>query len=219
MGVEALLLTGYLLLYGLLHSLLASLACKQWVARRFAPWFHAYRFGFNLLALLLLLPVVWMLWQWRGEVVYQWPEPWHYLGYLLLGGAVALLLYSGRCYDMGYFSGVRQLREGERGLFEPEPFSISTLHRFVRHPWYSLLLVMLWCRPMDQIQLTATVVVTLYLLVGYRLEERKLMAAHGERYRRYRERVAALIPLPGRTLSTAEAAALLVEADSGRRGG
>jgi len=79
----------------------------------------------------------------------------------------------------------------------------------VRHPWYSLGLVLLWTRDMDPALLTSAVLTTLYIGVGSRLEERKLIVFHGEIYRRYRGRVPALIPSPWRYLTGEEAEALL----------
>jgi protein-S-isoprenylcysteine O-methyltransferase Ste14 len=50
---------------------------------------------------------------------------------------------------------------------------------------------------------------TAYFIVGSRMEERKLIAYHGERYRRYMAKVAGLVPLPWKTISKAEAFALV----------
>ena len=36
-----------------------------------------------------------------------------------------------------------------------------------------------------------------YILIGIQLEERDLIGMFGDQYRRYRERVSMLIPLPG----------------------
>lgn len=48
--------------------------------------------------------------------------------------------------------------------------------------------------------LTSAAVITIYFLIGSRLEENKLIAEYGEVYRRYRCLVPALIPLPWRVL-------------------
>ena len=42
------------------------------------------------------------------------------------------------------------------------------------------------------------VATTGYILIGIWLEERDLIAVFGDQYRRYREQVSMLIPLPGR---------------------
>jgi hypothetical protein len=58
--------------------------------------------------------------------------------------------------------------------------------------------------------------ITLYFVLGSRLEESKLIVYYGDIYRRYRERVPALLPLPWRYLSQQEAAALLASATQSR---
>ena len=44
------------------------------------------------------------------------------------------------------------------------------------------------------------VATTGYILIGIYPEERDLVALFGDQYRRYREQVSMLIPLPGRTV-------------------
>jgi protein-S-isoprenylcysteine O-methyltransferase Ste14 len=113
--------------------------------------------------------------------------------------------WSMRDYDGSEFLGIRQWREKEKAVEDQERFHISPMHRFVRHPWYSLSLVLIWTRDMDLAFLVTAVVLTLYFIVGARLEEQKLIVYHGERYRRYREMVPALLPLPWRYLSCEQA--------------
>jgi len=49
------------------------------------------------------------------------------------------------------------------------------------------------------------VFITPYLMIGSRLEEKKLLVYHGDTYRRYMARVPGLIPLPWKTLTAEEA--------------
>ncbi len=58
---------------------------------------------------------------------------------------------------------------------------------------------------------------SLYFIIGSHLEEKKLIAFHGDQYRLYRKYVAALIPLPWRILNkqkAAEIVALNISEDS-----
>ena len=191
--------------YGLLHSILASLALKQWAAARWPGLMPAYRLLYNLMAVATLVPIMGWLMRDPGPLLWQWTGFWRWLGNGLALAAVAALLAPGSGYDTGAFLGWRAWREGRPEGGDSELFRIGFLHRFVRHPWYALSLVILWTRDMTALRLVSALWITGYFIVGSRFEEAKLILAHGERYRRYRARVAALVPLPWKTLSRAEA--------------
>jgi len=205
------LLVGLWLGYFILHSLLASLGAKKWVARRWPRGMTLYRLGFNLLAILLLLPPLWLTFALDGPDLWRWQGPWAWLAHLLALGALAGFFWSLRYYDGSEFLGLRQWRRGQRQVEDQESFYISPLHRFVRHPWYSLGLLLIWSRDMNGPMLVSAVTISLYFMVGSLLEERKLLVYHGEVYRRYRAQVPGLIPLPWRYLDR-EAAQELVAA-------
>jgi protein-S-isoprenylcysteine O-methyltransferase Ste14 len=194
--------------YFALHSLLASLWLKRVVAARRPQWLPAYRLAFNALAVALILPLLILTFGQEGPLLWQWRGAWGWLGNGLAALAVLGFVWSLRAYDSGEFLGLRQWRARERRVEDQERFHISPLHRFVRHPWYSLGLVILWTRDMDAARLLAATLATAYILIGMRLEERKLIAYHGERYRAYRTRVPALVPLPWRWLDRETAARL-----------
>jgi protein-S-isoprenylcysteine O-methyltransferase Ste14 len=192
------------LLYGLVHSWLASNGVKTWVARHWPAFAPAYRLAYNGLAVLLLVPPLWLTLQHAGAPLWQVPA---WVAWPAAVVAVGGFVWSLRWYDMGEFIGVGQWRRHDDR--EQSGLVISPLHRYVRHPWYSLGLLLLWTRDLNAAWLTTAVAVTVYVLIGSRMEERKLAELHGEVYRRYRERVPGLIPWPGRHLSPAEAQALL----------
>lgn len=195
--------------YGVIHSALASNTCKRVAAERFPRGFLYYRLAFNVIAVVLLVPPVWMTLALGGDVLWHWSGIWAWIANGLALAAMAVFLRSLRYYDMGVFSGMAQWRQADGSVEERERLSLSPLHRVVRHPWYALALVILWTRDMDEARLVSAVCVSLYLWWGSLLEERKLVIRHGDIYARYRERVNGLIPWPGRILSEREAKALL----------
>jgi hypothetical protein len=199
--------------YFLSHSLLASLGVKRWVATHI-PWLMPwYRLGFNALATLLLIPLLAMLWHLRSDPLWQWQGlgAWLVHGLTLL--ALAGFVWTLRFYDGSEFFGLRQLRLGMHDVQDQERLHISPLHRHVRHPWYGLGLLLVWTQEMDPARLLSAVLITLYLIIGSRIEERKLLVYHGAAYREYRRLVPGLIPRPWRRLSRQQADDLLRRAD------
>jgi len=202
------------LVYGLIHSWLAAGSVKAWVARHWPGFIPAYRLAYNALAVLLLIPPLALTRIHPGEVIWDVPV---WIAWPAAVAAVAGFVFSLRWYDMGEFLGLAQWRRHDGR--EHQGFVLSPLHRYVRHPWYSLGLLLLWTRDLNAAWLATAVAVTLYLLIGSRLEERKLVERYGAAYRRYQARVPGLIPWPGRRLRPAEAETLRKAAEQARTGG
>jgi protein-S-isoprenylcysteine O-methyltransferase Ste14 len=199
------------ILYFASHSLLASLWFKSRVAARFGDLMPAYRLIFNSLALLLLIPPVVLMFSLADKPLWQFEGIWHWLRLGILAITLAGFIWSLRYYDSKEFLGLKQLRQGRREIEDQESLQISPLHRYVRHPWYSLGLVLVWSQDMDAARLVTAILISAYLIVGSRFEEQKLKRYHGEKYRRYCERVPGLIPIPGRRLTQSEAERLMLQ--------
>lgn len=191
-------------LYAALHSLLADLRIKEVVARHwpgFAVW---YRLAYNGLAVLTALPLLWLMRAAPGDELWVWRGVWAWLANGLAIAALVGAMQSSKAYAMNDFLGLGVLGGGQ--TIEHDVFRLSAPHRFVRHPWYSFGLVIVWSRDMNAAMLVSALAITIYFVVGSWLEEKKLIAIHGDTYRRYRERVPGLLPLPWKYLSREEAA-------------
>ncbi|MEN8180597.1 MAG: hypothetical protein ABFS39_18525 [Pseudomonadota bacterium] len=196
------------LAYFLLHSWLASLQLKHWVARQhpeLTPW---YRLIFNGLALILLSPPVGYMWHLNSAPLWQWHGITAWLAYGLMTLAAFGFIWSLNFYDGSQFLGLRQLRMRIHAVEDQERFHISPLHRYVRHPWYSLGLVLVWTQEMDPARLVSGLAITLYFIFGSFQEEKKLLVYHGEKYREYQKLVPGLIPSPWSHLSREQARSL-----------
>jgi protein-S-isoprenylcysteine O-methyltransferase Ste14 len=144
-----------------------------------------------------------LMWQWRPIAL---PVLWHadgwgaVVGWSIMGLGVAILLWATFLIDHFDLFGLRQgwttLRGGE--LREPG-FVTPWLYRIVRHPLYVGWFLIFWGTPtMTAGHLLFATVMSGYILVAIRFEERDLLDHIGEPYRRYREEVPALIPRPGK---------------------
>jgi protein-S-isoprenylcysteine O-methyltransferase Ste14 len=193
------------MLYATVHSLLASTPAKRVLQRRYPRHYRTYRLVYNLLAVILLVPPLWLLAAYAGGPLWHWPPPLDRLADLAALLAVAGFAWSLRYYDTGEFLGTRQLGSTTPTLADEVPLTLSPLHRWVRHPWYFLGLVIVWTREMNAALLVTAVMLSLYLVIGSRLEDAKLIATYGDAYRRYRDSIPGLLPLPWRHLSKEEA--------------
>jgi protein-S-isoprenylcysteine O-methyltransferase Ste14 len=186
--------------FGAGHSLLAQPAVKA----RLRPLVGAgYRLAYNLFAVLHLAAVIAVgRWAFAGAEPLALP-PWAAAPMIAAQVAGALVLAIAlRAYDLGRFAGVTQIRNACAGKSEPEdePLRMEGPHRFVRHPLYAGLLLILWGRIADPFDLATALWASVYIAVGIALEEQKLVALYGVAYAEYRRRVPALFPWKGRAL-------------------
>lgn len=201
---DAVLLAVAWLAYCTLHSALASLSVKRRVAAVFPRLMPFYRLIFNAQSAILLLPLLWLTYRNPGPLLWRWQGPALWLANGLALAALGGFWHTLSSYDTREFLGLRQWQGHVSRVEDQERFHLSWYHRFVRHPWYFFGLVLLWTRDMYTLPLLSTVMITLYFVIGSRLEERKLLVYHGETYRRYMARVPGLLPLPWKFLDAEE---------------
>jgi methanethiol S-methyltransferase len=181
------------LFYFILHSVLAADGVKAWFSKKTGARFRYYRIGYNLIAIGTLMPL--LVWYRTLTPLVLWqPGP---LMEALAAGLVLAGLIVGylalRSYSLGEFSGLSYLRH----LSPAQSLVTTGLNRYVRHPLYfSLVLLMsgYLLHSGTDTHLAVFVVVLAYLIIGSRLEERKLEATYGDAYRAYQQRVRRLVP-------------------------
>lgn len=193
---EALLVNVLLLgLFGVQHSVMARRGFKRWWTRIVPRPIERSTFVLATCAVLFLL-----FWQWRPltDPVWTVEQPalvatiWaiHIAGWVIA-------LVSTFIIDHFDLFGLRQVVFYALGKPYPRPaFQVRLFYRHVRHPLLLGFTIAFWAVPtMTLGHLVFAIVTSLYMLVAIQLEERDLVAAHGEDYVAYRRRVPMLLPL------------------------
>jgi protein-S-isoprenylcysteine O-methyltransferase Ste14 len=181
-------------LFALQHSVMARAGFKRWLTR-FVPE-PIERSTYVLLSGLVFFLIFWQ-WQPMTGIVWNIDGP---IGssivMTLFGAGLALVVISS--YLVSHFDlfGLRQiylhLRKQE---YTYVSFKTPALYKIVRHPIMLGYLIVFWATPcMTTGHLLLALGMTIYILAGLHFEERDLVAAIGQEYKEYRQRVPMLIP-------------------------
>lgn len=179
-----------------LHSLFISRGFAGRMKELLGRGYGYYRLAYTVFSLLSLVPVLYFQDSLRQNVIFAWPWPWGLLKHGMYGGA-ALFFYGGfQVYDLQYMIGIKQIREMRQGQKTANTeFSTEGILRYVRHPWYSGTILLIWAfGTVTDVSLVSKTVLTGYVIIGTFLEERKLIHEIGEPYRAYRKKVPMFIP-------------------------
>ncbi len=182
-----------ILIWGVIHSVLASLEAKGVFARWLGTGFmRFYRFLYNLFSLVTFLPVLALTVILPDQMLYSIPFPWSLAALAVQLIAGVLLVVGLLQTDTLSFVGLRQILEPQPA---PSRLVSKGLYHWVRHPLYSAGLLFIWLTP--SVSLNTFVLylsLSVYILIGAHFEERKLLDEFGQDYAEYQVATPMLIP-------------------------
>jgi protein-S-isoprenylcysteine O-methyltransferase Ste14 len=192
---ESLLINiGLIALFVIQHTIMARKGFKRVITRLIPA--ASERSTFVLMTGIVLSLI---LWQWRPIPITVWEvhnEIAQVIIYSFFWGGWALLVFSSFLINHFELFGLQQIWFNlvKKPISEIN-FKTPLLYKVVRHPIMLGVLMGIWAIPHMTIgHLYFALAMTGYIVFGVKMEERDLIAHHGERYLRYKEQVPGLIP-------------------------
>jgi protein-S-isoprenylcysteine O-methyltransferase Ste14 len=181
-------------IFAVQHSGMARQGFKKLFARFASPAIERSTY-----VLLASLSLILLFWQWRPMPMTIWNIDDPVLAGIATAGGFAgwlIVLYSTFLISHFELFGLTQVVSHFAGrAVEPMKFKTPGLYRLIRHPIYLGFIIAFWCTPVMTLgHLLFAAVTTAYIFVGIYLEERDLVSLFGDQYRRYRDKVAMLVP-------------------------
>ncbi len=181
-----------------MHSILIDASLIRLIKTHATGLTRYYRLLYNGFSLITFIPLMLFTRMAEGPVIFKWEGYGVPVRAFML--VIAFLLFKGGAekYDLRYFLGIKQLQTGTDHLLmsDTEAFAENGVFCITRHPWYLGSLFFIWSMSAEY-HLPVFLVVcimSIYLVVGSFLEERKIVAQYGDEYRAYRQRVSRFFP-------------------------
>ena len=174
------------LVFALLHSLTATNRCKRFFYHA-GMQSHQYRLMYSLVGVLTTLIWIWFVLHLPDAQLYRtsglvW---WLLLALQCLGAGIALAAF--KPIDGAIFLGLRKADQSQ------DPFIVSGIYRYIRHPMYSGMMIILLAMPVQTINgFNLGLMICMYFIIGSKIEEKRMRVEHPS-YVQYQQEVPAFI--------------------------
>jgi len=189
--------------YCSLHSFLISIRFTNLMARWLKGFYAYYRLAYVMISFILLVPLIQYSAQLNDQVIVTDGFPLSIVRYVLVSGSLLMFFWAFFFnYDSLSFFGIRQILDigKKKKTDHSENIKKKGLLGIIRHPMYFALIIYLWCQTFRVLDIVVNTVLTLYIFIGTRLEENKLVMEFGDSYIQYQHEVPMLIPFTKRRI-------------------
>ncbi len=178
--------------WGCLHSLLIGRRLRVYLVDRRPGLARHWRLVYAAIAAASLVPPVMLRLAAAGPQVVVWPSKWLVL--IVNLSLIPVVWSAFRAFGPLNLLGFNALL-GRPDPPRPDKPLTSGVLGWVRHPLYASAIVVLWAHDLDTAGLVTSSVLTVYLLIGAALEERRLAREWGPAWQEYRRQVSAFVPV------------------------
>ncbi len=179
------------------HSLLISDKITSFLKKQLGYRYKYYRLLYNTISIITIIPVIYYSRSVRYEPVFKWDSYMIIFRVIIIFVAFLLFYLGAKQYSFSKFIGIYQVKTGHTGgkLITDKELNISGILKYIRHPWYTGALFIIWARDIYLSVILENLVITIYIIIGTYLEEQKLVYEFGESYKKYRKQVSMFITL------------------------
>jgi len=160
-------------------------------------YYAFYRIFFVFISLILLIPLINYTGQIDNNIIITYGPILNVVRYVLIFGSLLMFFWAFFFnYDSLSFFGIRQIMNyGKVKKTNPsDELKKNGLLGVIRHPMYLALIIYLWCQIFTVSDLIVATILTIYVIIGTILEEKKLVLEFGDTYVKYQQEVPMLIP-------------------------
>ncbi len=185
--------TLFCIAFFLQHSGMIRRSFRRGLARIIPPHYHGA--VYTVVSGTVLLSLV-LFWQESADTLINLQGPLRWIVRAAFFVSIAGLVWGVRAFGSFDAFGLDPILNHLRGTHtSPLPLTVRGPYRWVRHPLYSFMILLIWSSPHITVdRLLFNALWTGWVVVGTVLEERDLVADFGDAYRDYQRRVPMLVP-------------------------